>query len=264
MSAISSLFGGVPGIGAVTETHEAAITWGPAWNLRWISAQITSAAIDSGNSPTWRLRPGLVMGVISATQLWTNYSASATDGSQIARGILAYGMRMQDVLSGSNVNKFYAMVIGGQIRGANLVGLDLLAREQLSRHFMFDDSVIGTHGVLNVPVRQITKTADYTAVTADNGTLFDNAGASATVNITLPTLAVGLAMGISVVADQTLTITSAAGNDIVAFNDASASSLSFGTSSAKVGGQLWLMANPAGTKWLVQNRSAGANTVTIV
>ena len=264
MSAISSLFGGLPGIGTIQETYEEAITWGPAWNLRWIGAQIAAAAIDSGSTQTWRLRPGLVMGVISATQLWTNYSPTATDGSQIARGIIAYGLRMQDVLSGSTVNKFYAMIIGGQVKGANLLGLDLQARNQLAQNFMFDDSIIGTYGQQLVPVREVTKTADYTAVTADSGTLFDNTGATGAVTITLPAIAVGLSMGIVVLADQSMTIASAAGNDIAAFNDASATSLAFSTGGAKVGGRLWLTVNPAGTKWLVSNQSAGANTITIV
>ncbi len=203
------------------------------------------------------------MGVIAASQLWTNYSPSATDGSQIARGILAYGLRMQDILSGSNTNKFYAMCVGGQVKGANLIGLTLAAREQLSPNFMFDDAILGQYGVLNGPVREVTKTADYTAVASDNGTMFDNLGAIGAVNITLPAIAAGLSMGISVLADQTMTVTSAEGTNIVAFNNASASSLSFATGGAKIGGRLWLTVNPAGTKWLVDNQSAGANTVTI-
>ena len=129
---------------------------------------------------------------------------------------------------------------------------------------MFDDSIIGTYGQQLAPVREVTKTADYTAVTADSGTLFDNTGATGAVTITLPAIAVGLSMGIVVLADQSMTIASAAGNDIAAFNDASATSLAFSTGGAKVGGRLWLTVNPAGTKWLVSNQSAGANTITIV
>ncbi len=46
MSQMSSMFGNLPGIGSIAETFENAITWGPAWNLKWIGAQISSAAGD--------------------------------------------------------------------------------------------------------------------------------------------------------------------------------------------------------------------------
>ncbi len=265
MSAASSLFGNLPGIGTLQETYEQAITWGPAWNLKWIGAQIASTAADPTNSgSTWRLRPGLVMGVISASQQWTNYSATATDGSQVARGVMAYGMRMQDIFSGSNTNKLYAMVVGGQVKGANLIGLDLNARNQMSVNFMFDDSVIGTYGnALPAPIRQVTKTADYTVVASDNGTLFDNTGALGAVIITLPTLTPNFSCGILVTAGQNFTVSSAAGNDIIAFNDATASTVGFTTGGALIGGYLWFTCNPAGTFWQYQNQSSGANTISV-
>ncbi len=262
MSVLGSSFGNLPGMGTVVETFEQAITWGPAWQLRWWSGYIASTAFDTGNSPTWRLRPGLVLGKITSTGQWTNYSATATDGSQIAQGVLAYGLRMQDVLSGVNTTKFYAIVVGGSVKGANLLGLDNMARSQMSPQFQFDDNLSGNvdFGWLNFA----SKTANYQVLSTDNFTYFDNAGAGAPVTFTLPAIANGYRFGFRAVAAQNLIVASTEGNNIVAFNDAQASSLAFQTGSAIIGGNLVFYSNPAATAWYVQNMSAGANTITVV
>src|ERR1019366_2841874 len=91
-SAFFGGFGNAPGIGAVLETFQSAFTWGPVSLLRYASAYILGGAIDSGNTPTTTLRPGLVMGIQTATGAWTNYSATATDVSQVAVGILPIGL----------------------------------------------------------------------------------------------------------------------------------------------------------------------------
>ena len=80
---------------------------------------------------------------------------------------------------------------------------------------------------------------------------------------TLPALANGYKFGFRVQADQTITVASAAGDDMVAFNDASADSVAFSTGGAKVGGLVVVYTNPAGTKWIVEDHSAGANTITV-
>ena len=261
MSVISSQFGNLPGMGTVIETFEQAITWGPAYNLVWWSAYISSAATDSGNSPTWKLRPGLVMGQITATGQWTNYSPTATDGSQVASGVLAYGMRMQDVLSGSNVSKFYAIIVGGRVKGANLINLDLMARAQMSPRFIFDDNLVGNE---DFPFKNfVSKTTAYSVLATDNFTQFDNTGATGAVTFTLPAIANGYMFGFRVIADQTVTVASFEGTNIIALNNASASSLAFSTGSQKIGGGLVFYSNPAGTKWHVNNVSAGTNAITV-
>lgn len=260
MSQISA-FANLPGIQAAQETFEQAITWGPAHNLAWLHGWIDANATDSGSSPTWRLRPGLLLGQITSTGRWTNYSPTATDGSEVAAGILAYGMRMEDVFSGSNVQKFFAIVVGGRVIGSNIINLDNMARAQMTPRFIFDDNVPGN---IWFPFKRFqTKTADYTIVAADNFSQFDNSGASGAVTFTLPTLANGYLFGFRGVANQSITIASAAGDDMVVFNDASADSVAFSTSSEKIGGGCIVYSNPAATKWHVANFSAGANTVTV-
>ena len=261
MSQISSQFGNLPGLGAIVETYEQAITFGIAAQLKWWSGYILSTAIDSGNSPTWRLRPGLVLGIQTSTGQWTNYSPTATDGSEVAAGVLAYGMRMQDVITGLNVNKYYAIIIGGNVRGENLLGLDKMARAQMSSRFTFDDNIIGNSWFeWN---RFQTKTAAYTVVAADNFSLFDNVGAAGAVTFTLPAIANGFQFGFRVAADQSVTVASAEGANMIAFNNAVANSVAFSTGGARIGGMVVVYTNPAGTKWIVENRSAGANTVTV-
>ncbi|MBX9682117.1 MAG: head decoration protein [Gemmataceae bacterium] len=261
MSLIASQFGNLPGIQNQVETYEAAIMFGDQSQVKWWNGYISSTARDTTNDPTYRLRPGLVLGKIAATGQWTNYAPTATDGSQIAGAILAYGLTLLDYLTGTYQGKFYAIVIGGNVHAANLIGLDGQARAQLSSKFTFDDDLIGDQWV---PFPQmVAKTADYTVTASDNGTAFTNTGAVGAVKFTLPTLANGLSFSFRVVANQSVTVTSAAGNDMVAFNDATASSVAFSTPNEKIGGGFLIYSNPAATAWIVENHSAGANTVTV-
>ncbi len=262
MSAISSQFGNLPGIGAAVESYEQAITFGIAAQLKWWNGYISADAVDVGNNPTWRLRPGLLLGLITSSGKWTNYSPTATDGSQVAQAVLAYGLRMQDVLTGVNTTKFYAIIIGGNLLSANILNLDGMARAQMSNRFTFDQNILGSQWFPTPNF--VAKTGDYTITSADNFTTFTNAGAGSTaVNFTLPTLANGLCYSFRVIDDASLTVTSAAGNDMVAYNDKQASSVAFSTSSQKIGGGFRIYSNPAATQWIVENTSAGANGVSV-
>jgi hypothetical protein len=110
---------------------------------------------------------------------------------------------------------------------------------------------------------EVAKTANTTLLAKDAGNLFTNEGASGAVTFTLPAIAPNLLFAFRVVADQTVTIASAEGDNVVAFNDASADSVAFSTAGQKVGGGVIVHSNLAGTKWYVRNISAGANTVTV-
>lgn len=267
MSVLSSMFGNAPGLGAAVETFEQAWSWGPFGSLIWTPGYIDSGALDPTNTPTTNLRPGLVMGIISSTGVWTNYSPTATDGSQIAQGVLPIGLTMLDLLTNSGQAKTFGIVVGGRVQASKLLGLDFQARAQLSPRFIFDDfttNLQASNGGYRFPwINFVSKTADYTVVSTDNYTLFDNVGAAGAVVFTLPTLANGLFYGFRVQADQSVTVTSAEGTNVVAFNNASATSVAFSSGGAKIGGMVYVYANPGATKWIVENHSAGANTVTV-
>lgn len=121
-------------------------------------------------------------------------------------------------------------------------------------------NVFGYNDISSVK-NEVAKTSNYTVLAKDAGTRFTNTGASGAVTFTLPTLTVGLAFEFCVVADQTVTIASAAGDDIVAPNDASADSIAFSTGGDKVGACVQVLSNGAGTKWLIRKMCGNAMTV---
>ena len=254
-------YGIVPGLTTSRETYESEFRWGSQFQGVFASGLIDGSAVDSGNSPTYELRPGLLLGQVISTGKYKQYSPTATDGSEVASGILIEALRMQD-FSGTAVDRFYAVLVGGPVLATKVLNLDLMARQQMDK-FIFDDvfQISGNHWF---PWKRLqSKTAAYTVVANDNFTLFDNVGATGAVPLTLPALANGYMFGFRVQADQTLTVASSEGTNMVAFNNASASSVAFSTASQKIGGMIWAYTNPGATKWIVENHSAGANTVTV-
>ncbi len=259
MSQISSMWAHLPGMGTTVETFESAYTWGT--DIRyWKGAYIASTAADPTNTPTWELRPGLIMGVITATGQWTNYAATNTDGSEVAQGVLPIAIRMQDVLTGTNLARFWAMMVSGGVQSAKLIGLDLQARAQMSSQgFLFDDDLPGN---AQFPWQRFqTKITNYTIVASDNLSHFDTLGAGGEVDFTLPAIANGYYFGFTNMVAQTMKVISAEGTNMVTFNNASASSVALSTGGSEIGGGFRVYSNPAGTKWIVE--PVGANTVTV-
>lgn len=260
MSQISSIFASPPGMGTVAEEFQQAVTWGP-YPRYWASGYIASTAVDSGNTPTTTLRMGLVMGIITASKQWTNYSPTATDGSQVAVGVLPVGVRMADVLTGTPAPRFWAVMVSGGVKASALVNLDNMARAQLAPRFYFDDDLPGRS---DFPyLRFVTKTTSYQVLSSDNMSHFDTLGATGAVTFTLPAIANGYFFSFRNLADQNMIVASSEGANMVALNNLVANSVAFQTGSQKVGGGFNVYSNPAATRWIVQNTSAGANTVTV-
>lgn len=262
MSLISSMFGQLPGMGTVVETFESAFCWGP-YPRYWAPGYIDSAAADPTNTPTWELRMGLVMGKKTATGTWTNYSATATDGSQVAQGVLPINLRMQDILTGVNLARNWGIMVSGGVQASKLIGLDGQARAQMADKFYFDDNLPGDHWY---PFMQWqAKTANYAIVAADNMTVFTNIGATGEVDFTLPPIASGYWFGFRVIADHEVKVISNEGGNLVAFNNAAANSVEFaGSGSTAIGGGFNIYSDPSATYWIVQNAAASqANIVTV-
>lgn len=77
---------------------------------------IDGSARDAGNTAdTTVLRPGLVLGQVTATQKWKQFDSTAVDGSEIPAGILTeLGLNTQ--MDGGNTDRFLATVlVGGNI-----------------------------------------------------------------------------------------------------------------------------------------------------
>lgn len=251
-------YGIVPGITTARETYENEFRWGSQFQGVFANALIDGSTIDSGNTPTFELRPGLVLGQNISTGKWTNYSPTATNGSEVAAGVLLEGIRMQDFLNNAT-DRFYAILVGGPVQAAKLIGLDLHARQCMDK-FIFDDS----SGFLSLPgnhwfpwKRFQTKTANYTVLATDNFTLFDNTGAAGEVDLTLPAIANGYCFALKAAVAQTFKFISNEGSNIIG-STATQSSVSV----AAIGGGVIVYSNSAGTKWIVENISSTTQTVT--
>jgi hypothetical protein len=259
----TDVWGLQPGIQSPVETYENAFRWGPAGLGLITGGTIYANAIDPGNTPTYELRPGLLLGQRTSDGTWSNYAAGNTDGSEVANGVLLTGIRMTNILTGVAQARFYGVLVGGPVQAAKVLGLDLMARADMSDHFWFDDALNfpGNHWF---PWRRFqTKTTNYAMVATDNFTHFDNTGAAGSVTLTLPAIANGYYFGFHAIANFTFAVTSFEGANIVAFNNASANTITFSTAGNIIGGGGVFYSNPAGTKWIFENRSAGANTVTV-
>lgn len=85
--------------------------------------------------------------------------------------------------------------------------------------------------------RVVAKTADYTVLATESGTIFTTVGATAAVVFTLPAATAGNWVYLFFVgADQDLTVTAGTADTLITFNDVAADSVAFSTASEKVGG----------------------------
>lgn len=254
---LTDTYGIVPGLTTSRETYEAEFRWGSEFQGVFANGLISGSAIDSGNTPTFELRPGLLLGQQIATGKYAQYNPAATDGTEVAGAVLIEGLRMLD-FSNLAVDRFYAVLVGGPVQAAKLIGLDNMARTQMAK-FIFDD-------IFNLPgngwfpwKRFQTKIANYTIVSTDNLSHFDNLGAAGEVDITLPPIANGLYYGFHALAAQTFKLISNEGGNLVG-TTASQTSVSV----ANIGGGFEVYSNPAATKWIVTNLSSSTQTLTYV
>ena len=251
---LTDTYGIVPGITTSRETYENEFRWGSQYQGVYANALIDGSTTDSGNDPTYQLRPGLLLGQVTATGKYKQYSPTATNGTEVASAILLEGLRMQD-FTGASVDRFYAVLVGGPVKASKVLNLDLQARSQMDK-FMFDDigNMQGNH---YFPWKKFaTKTADYTIVAADNFTMFDNTGAAGTVVLTLPTLANGYFFGLRCSAAQVFRFTSAAGSDVIGTSLTNSS-----VSVTAIGGVIYIYSNPGATKWIVEQHGTQSITV---
>ena len=256
-------WGGTPGIGPKFESQENQVWWGHEnLQIRDPLAIIASTATDATNSPTSVLRAGLVLGKITASGKYGPYDPAATDGRERAIGVLTHAVQMLDPTGVAADRQGITILIGGLLKGPALYGLDGTARRHLSRRFIFDDDLTGLYGSSLAGggwLREISKAADYTVVAADNFTEFV---ATAAAVFTLPAIGKGLRFKFRQEADANLTISSAEGENVVAFNNATADGISFVTAGNKIGAGAIVYSNAAGTKWIYE--TLGAHTLTVV
>ncbi len=250
---MTDVYGLPPGLTTSRETYENEFRWGSEFQAVFANGLIAGDTVDLGNSPTYELRPGLLLGQRIATGKYTNYSPTATDGSEVASAILLEGIRTQD-FTGVAQDRFYAVLVGGPVQAAKVLNLDLMARSQMNK-FMFDEifNIQGNHWF---PFKRFqTKTANYSIVSTDNFTMFDNTGAIGTAVLTLPAIAPGYFFGLSALAAQVLRFTSNEGGNVVGTTATQTS-----VSVTAIGGVIYIYSNSAGTKWIVEQH--GTQSIT--
>jgi hypothetical protein len=252
--------GNAPGFQTQQEAQESEVLWSGRNGQNLVATKkitLLSSTVDSGNTPTTTIRGGNLLGIVDASGKVNTYSPDANDGRQIAVGILEHNQDM--LVNGSAADRFTKMLVHGLIRDGELINLDLRAKQQLGTRFHFDREVSPQAGVLMHPRGVYRKSTNYTVVAADNGLLFI---ATAGVTFTLPTKQNGLAFRFLQTADANLVISGS--SDIIAKNNASASSVTFSTANEKIGSQVLVecvYVNTSTLKWVVTNLGATTPTV---
>lgn len=259
----------MPGHGEIFESVESQVQFlgiNGEKNARIVNATIDSAAVDSGNtvSPT-TLRGGLVLGKVTATQEFKQYDATATDGSQVAVGILLESQGMLDPY-GSPEDKYTGrVVVGGNIDKDSVIGLTPQAEQQLiSQGIYFNETPMPMASKLLAHNGVMYAADDVTLTAADSGKLIVVSKGSAFA-ATLPPLATseGLEFMLVQTVDQNMAINSAEGENVLAMNNATADGVSFQTASQKIGATCLvkcIRTEPSTLKWFAVSK-AGAMTV---
>ena len=109
----------------------------------------------------------------------------------------------------------------------------------------------------NTRMQVIAKASTATLTAAESGSVITTEGAGGAVVLTTPAVAAGLHYWIINAEDQDLTITAGGADTMVTFNDVTADSVAYATSSEKVGGGAFIVSD--GTKWMVFLMTYDAN-----
>lgn len=253
--------GSAPGFTSIAETVEWAGYMSEPGRQRsslYATGIIDSTAVDSGNTPTTTLRGGLVVAKKDSDGNLYAYDADASDGTQIAVGVLDSAWSVLDAY-GVAEDKNVHFLRAANIVASTLTGIDHQARAQLWRQgFRFDHSNPDGAAALVHPIGDQIKTGDYTVVAGDNGKCLIANGAGA-VNFTLPTLnaaALGLSFDFLNAANQNMVITGAA--NTILYDDTAgglSTTLTFSTANQKMGARVRIRAIAIGAAsfaWAVE------------
>ena len=118
------------------------------------------------------------------------------------------------------------------------------------------------HYIDNIAFRAnvLTKTADYTVLASESGSIFTNYGTTGTIDFTLPAPAAGLNYWFYSADGGTMLVVGAT-NLSVAFNDVTATSVQLATENEIIGGAFHAVSD--GTKWFFLPYLEESQTVTV-
>jgi hypothetical protein len=268
MSAFGGL--GVPGSGAIAETTEVELFWGGDRGKGLVlsqSAKYSGAMRDAGNTPTTVIRPGLLMGKVTASGELEEWDADAADGTEKLAGVNELELRAQD-FDGNDTDRVAPVIVKAPLKVGSLLieGLALVghANEFLARAALhgagcnLDDDPFGY--LAGASWRQAAVGADKTLTSADNATYFVSHTADTTY--TLPAIAAGLKFAFAQSADFEISVASFEGDNVIGGNDASGDSITFTTAGEQIGANVYVEAiNVNGTlKWTYWIRKVNFST----
>lgn len=224
-----------PGVTSLDNSIEWAGTFGrPEAYWPWGDKRISGAARDAGHSTTTILRPGLLMGVITATKMWKEWNPAGTDGSQWIRGVLMNAVNTQR--AGANQNRLVGRVAQfGDFKGAQLLipGESTYGIVGKDSEFLVRDGLIGQFRLDDFQANQIRTciiTADTTIDYTYHGATISNLGASGSVALTLPTPRPGFRLNLRVDTGQTIVLNSSASNEFIPASGTPATSITLSAS----------------------------------
>ena len=108
----------------------------------------------------------------------------------------------------------------------------------------------------------LNKTADYTVLAKESGSIFTTVGCAANIEFTLPTKADGLIYWFYICTDYEMTITSDAVNTMATFNNAAADALVFTQASEHLGNGVMVFSD--GTLWYTAVCLGGAGATVVI
>ena len=260
--------GNVPGFQSNIESEEkelrAAVEGGnnPITQAKVV---VDSTVADSGNTPTTTIRGGNLMAIAESDGNAYLLDPDA-DGNGLEKVVGVLDKHLNMLQNGSAADRFWKLLTGGVIKESELLGEDAHALARLMRMGM---RIIGSDGF---PLAANTALVHHdaqeyvngavTVGVADNGKLFVASGGD--TNFTLPTIAHGLAYEFVMASDHELVITGS--NNIIASNDAAASTLTWTTAGEQIGTYVRLRAvyQAASTlKWLPEILNGQGHTIGI-
>lgn len=257
----------LPGVQEVVA--KSSVLWGRLDHQIFYPAVVDGSSRDAGNTGyTNVLRPGLLMGQVTATGKWKQYDPTAVDGTQVPSGVLLHAVSMQ--MNATDYDRYLGYIlIRGFIRAGGIslastsnygiVGnaSEWLIRRQMNSRFVFDDRVQGyelDQNIIDLSAATLTLTETMA------GTMVVCTGATAKT-VTLPASPKrGLQYVVYNSGGGNLTITCATPDIMVILNDEAADSVTLSTPSELIGNSFQVIGT--GTKWLVVPRLWEAHTVT--
>lgn len=262
--------------------------WGPCKRTKVNGATSASTTLVVDNATHFKAGDSVIVGnnaaqaivsIVYSTQTITLTTAiTAKDNEPVyvdkyktARGILSTDeVSLYHVVTPSTyVDATANMCIEGYIDQDKVLGdVAAILEDPDSAQYLtglrFDDYQMGVDA-LPVPFglfglrKFVYVGADLTVTAAMNGTFFLATGA---VTFTLPTKAAGLAFGFMQTADANMVIASASSaDDLVTDGDAGADTITYSTSSHKIGSAAAVMIAPDLTKWLTFSLNETAQTI---